>query len=520
MSLRKFLQFALRAGTRAASVPTAEELKVLRQAAMAGDRPALLRARRRFADSRDVLKYAGICHYRRKENAEAALALEQALAADRTDGEATLFLMRVHYATGAFEKCEQAAHALLALSPDHEEGLRTLGRIHNRRRAWADAAAVWRRLEAALPQDAEASLQVARACEHLNDHAEALIHADRALLANPQNGEAARIKIAASIALGHTDLQPVVDAIGAFYRFDPPRALVVVRRLAGSADPRTTASMLERLSTEFSDDAALDLLASTIEGGWRVRLARQRDTTDSAPYRQALEILARIARKAVSTSDAQAETAVPPAPHSAPLQLFDDASFSINRAGLSPDDVAAIQVARAHLREDRLKEAESALLTAISQEHPPAEALRITLKIQLIEGRIEDAVATAQPFILHDPQKASRWFAGQTEEWALLVSALAFSRSLSSDRGDVLAAAERLGRYCLGRGFEREMQGDMVGAFVAYHAAASLRPGDADAALSERRVREACHAALDDDAVVVQGLLPSVSAKIFALTIG
>src|SRR5882672_5344940 len=119
-----------------ATRPSRRELRLLRRAALAADETAIDRARHKFPGNKDVLKYSGILHYRRKDYPAAELALTEALKIDPADTEAAMFLMRVHYNAEAPEKCEAAARGLLRLAPDHSDALRTLGRLYNKRRAW------------------------------------------------------------------------------------------------------------------------------------------------------------------------------------------------------------------------------------------------------------------------------------------------------------------------------------------------------------------------------------------------
>src|SRR5260370_24842037 len=98
----------------AAAVPrvaalSSRELRLLRRAAFAGDTAAIGRARRQFPDSKEVLKYSGILHYRRKELATAEDELSRAVAARPDAAESANFLMRGQYNDESYDQFDVSA---------------------------------------------------------------------------------------------------------------------------------------------------------------------------------------------------------------------------------------------------------------------------------------------------------------------------------------------------------------------------------------------------------------------------
>jgi len=573
---------------------------LLRRAAMAGDREAVRRTQNRFPDNRDVQKYVGIYHYRQKELAAAEEMLCRALASKPDDPEARLFLMRVHYNNGALDKCEAAAQALLHLQPDHGEALRTLGRIYNKQRAWADSASVWQCLTASAPNDAEAPFQAARSLEHLKRHGESLTYAQLALAANPQNGEAARIKIDAIISIGDGDLWPIVSVITTYYRFDPSRAVTLVRRLARTSGAEFSTALVDTLTTAFPDDPAVQQLAQAIleqranaqarssglaqpdgsnvldnpnpmhvkppSGLFRdwlhgpsrwVRLAGAKSRTVGRILRSGAGIAAFVAltrilkivplpeavllrRAQALDTDEDVEELRKLLPQLVAFAQRDTTHLrpvgrlAVNAGALPEaieiwshlrerepeDDEAPLQLARCYARLERYAEAADSAAIVLTRKEDDSEAMRIRAKATLAQGKITDAVAATVPMILASPSEARAWLAHQPEYWTELVGGLAYSRAMtiSPGRSDLLNSAEQAGIDYLGQGFAHELKGDLVGAFLAFHAAVCVRPHDQDAVRGEGRVKESCGNALRSGSENAASLLPSVSAMLLALS--
>jgi hypothetical protein len=531
----------------AAAGPSPRELRLLRRAALAADQTAISRARHDFPGNKDVLKYAGILHYRRKEYAAAEVALTEALKLDPEDAEAALFLMRALYNVEALEKCETAARNLLRLAPDHPDALRILGRIYNKRRTWVEAASVWQRLTETSPDNAEAPYQAARAFDRQARHAEALIFANKALTADPNNGEAARIKIDILIASGDADHMPIVDTIAAYYRLDPDRALGLVQRLAREERVESSAAIIAALIKAYPDDHTVSRLAATMTAAWQAEALRsevQGKDDKAAGYAAALRLIkpSSFDRKALEPAPVGTEALVDgrmvPEPHviTAPEPVHASTKEASNwRARLSrwvrlvwrgprrvlvtetvqtvaaadpidpqeaaPSNAELLRHAQSLDTEDNAGALRDAPAAALPAQPSGQEAMRIRARAMLASGAIDDAAAAVAPIIQESIDEARAWLAGQPEIWTSLVGAKAFARSAMDfpDRSDLALAADLAGIECLADGFEHEIAGDLVRAFVGFYAAASVRPADHDAMLGVARVREGCRAQLLGD---------------------
>jgi tetratricopeptide (TPR) repeat protein len=240
-----------------------------------------------------VRKYAGILRYRRKEFSAAEPLLVGTLAATPTDSEAAIFLMRVHYNSGADEKCETAARAVLEMQPRNADALRTLGRIYNRRSDWTRAAAAWRNLADVDPGNAEAPLQAARSYNRQGLSGEALKFAEEVLSLAPTNVEALSIKVDAAVALDRYESLPSV--IVAYFDLYRERALALIRRLAQGRDVPVAATALAALGVARPADEGVCQIAEETVKNWRLQAVRselQRSDKDAAIYLCALRALA------------------------------------------------------------------------------------------------------------------------------------------------------------------------------------------------------------------------------------
>src|SRR5262249_53109101 len=150
----------------------------------------------------EVVKYAGINAYVRKNlgRAEDLLVAASALAPD--DPEGLLYLMRTLYATGSEERALPVAERLLASDGGNTEALRVIARVRGKQGDAEGALSHWHLLFDAAPKDHEAALQIARIASRLEDHATADQFAGAMLKIDPNRAEAMQLRIAALMKLG------------------------------------------------------------------------------------------------------------------------------------------------------------------------------------------------------------------------------------------------------------------------------------------------------------------------------
>lgn len=192
-------------------------------------------------------------------------------------------------------------------------------------------------------------------------------------------------------------------------------------------------------------------------------------------------------------------------------------AWSRLRAELPDDEDALLHLARCHAASGAHKEATEAAAALLAHDPKHAEAMQIHTKALLTAGMIDDAAAAAAGLIAASPTRALAWLAGQPEIWTPLVGAAAFSRNASVGSPELVQAADRAGVDYLGNGYGHEIDGDFVAAFIAFHAAALLRPADRDAALGVARVRNECRAQLGTGEASATALTPPVAATLHAL---
>ena len=187
--------------------------------------------------------------------------------------ECAIFELRTTFRDAAYPQALQIAEKILARAGDNVEALRVGGRIGNLLRDDTIALRHWERLARTVPNDPEASLQVARIQLRCGQYASALAYAQQAVERQPQSTEPLQIAVSAGLEIGWPETcDPLLARL---FLANRSRALAALSRLVNELDGEQAARLLSFLQQQITNDSALAEIAARAYSGWLVAALEQ-----------------------------------------------------------------------------------------------------------------------------------------------------------------------------------------------------------------------------------------------------